>query len=132
MGQLFWLDMDDTQINNDPATKNAPLWVKTILRAMNAHGMYVNDNGGYQSSYFQLQTESQVQYSSLGAGDPWHDFAKTNWVRSGTDPAYIGAIQGSPPTGTSQDVWIKSWLAVWRHLRVIDPCAIPRPTACIN
>jgi hypothetical protein len=132
MGQLFWLDMDEAQLNSDPATKDAPSWVKTILRAMHNHGMYVNDNGGYQSAYFQLQTEAQVQYSSLGAGDPWYDFGKANWDRSGVEPAYVGALQGHPPSGTSQDVWIKNWQAVWKRLRVIDPCFIPRPTPCIN
>jgi hypothetical protein len=133
MGQLFWLDMDEAQINSNPTTMNAAPWAKLILKAMHTHGMYVNDNGGRGAAYFQLQTEAQAQYTSLKAGDPWLDFAKANWIRSSTDPAYFAQLQGPQPSNPQdRSKWINDWQAIWRHLHVVDPCTIPRPTPCIT
>jgi len=110
--------------------------VKTILKAMRTYGMYVNDNGGFGRTYFQFQSESQVQYASLGAPDAWFNFAKkvgeaNGWVRySGApdDPGArrVGKFQGEPPKAdAARRRWADDWKDVWRRLVVINPTAIP-------
>jgi hypothetical protein len=64
MGQHFYLDMTDAQINALPG----PLWQKTILRAMAHYGMFVGDTGG---SSWDIQFESGSSYTSFGYQDPW-------------------------------------------------------------
>lgn len=54
LGHLFRLAITEAELDNHPATRTAPPWVRTILTAMREYGMYVNDNGGYQDGYFQL------------------------------------------------------------------------------
>ena len=132
VGQLFHLRMTEADIDAHPATKSAPEWVKTILKAMRTHGMYVNDIGGYGSSYFQIQSESQVQYTCLGAPDAWLSFAEQNgWTLypgAPDDPGErrVGKLQGEPPKeDAARRQWIADWQDVWRKLVVIDPLAIP-------
>ncbi len=69
MGQHFYLEMSDAQIN----ALMVPSWQKTILRAMAHYGMYVGDTGG---SSWGVQIESGTSYTSFGETDPWVTFAK--------------------------------------------------------
>ena len=132
MGQLLWLDLDANAIESDPTSKNAPPWAKTILKAMHDHGLYVNDNGGYQSAFFQLQTEAQAQYTSLGVSDPWFSFAQSNWVL-GSSNDRVGFLQGPAPQSPAQkDAFFTEWRNFWQqHLHVVDTCALPG-VVCIN
>jgi len=132
MGQLFWLDLDATEIESHPTSKKAPQWAKTILKAMHEHGAYVNDNGGYQSAFFQLQTEAQSQYTSLNAGDPWLSFGQANWA-PGSSNDLVGFLQGSPPpAGAQRTAFYTEWRDFWQqHLHVVDTCALPG-AVCIN
>ena len=124
MGQLLQLDISDATINAQPAA-----WVRTILTAMKTYRMYVNDNGGNgQNSYFAIQSEGAVQYSSLNAGDPWLDFARSNQWWTGQNNDLIGSLQGSTQDVTTINYWRMN---VWNHLRVIDPCILPgSPVPC--
>jgi hypothetical protein len=132
MGQLFWLDVDESQIKADPTSQNAPAWAQTIMAAMHHYGMYVNDNGGYQSSFFQVQTEAQAQYTSLGADDPWLAFAKSNWTQ-GSNQDYVGLLQGNPPQDPAQrSAFYVNWRTFWQqHLHVLADCQLPGQS-CIN
>jgi hypothetical protein len=67
MGQHFFLDMSDAQI--DSLAK--PAWQKTILRAMARYGLYVGDTGGGF-----LKLESGSSYTSFGLPDPWIGIAR--------------------------------------------------------
>jgi hypothetical protein len=132
MGQLFHLRMSEEEIAGHPATGPASAWVKTILRAMATYGMYVNDNGGYGSAYFQMQSEAQVQYTCLGAPDAWLSFAEQNdWARflgEEGDPGIrrVGKLQGEMPReDAARRKWVTDWQDVWRRLVVINPEAVP-------
>jgi hypothetical protein len=129
MGQLFHLRMTPDEIDADPATSTAAPWAKTLLKAMATYGMYVNDNGGYGSNYFQIQSESQVQYTSLRQPDPWLALAQkhkwTAWPPDAAEAMLVGKLQGEPPPEPKRAQWISDWQTVWRRLVVIDPQAIP-------
>jgi hypothetical protein len=132
MGQLFWLDLDAAQIKADAVSGKAAPWAQTILTAMHDHGMYVNDNGGYQNAFFQLQTESQAQYTSLGASDPWQKFATDNSWAGGVNQDYVGRLQGSPSDASQAAAFYAGWRAFWQqHLHALEPCQLPTQT-CIN
>ena len=129
MGQLLWLDLDKGQLESNLTSRGAPGWAKVIMSAMHEHGAYVNDNGGYLNSFFQIQTEAQSQYTSLGAGDPWLDFAKQNWV-PGANQDYVGRLQGTPTNPASS--FYADWRTFWQqHLHVLDSCQLPGQ-ACIG
>jgi hypothetical protein len=64
MGQHFYLDMTETQIN----ALSVSAWQKTILRAMATYGLYVGDTG---SGGWGIQFESGASFTSFGQTDPW-------------------------------------------------------------
>jgi len=67
MGQHFFLDMSDAQI--DALAK--PDWQKAILRAMARYGLYVGDTGGGF-----IKIESGASQTSFGQADPWVQIAQ--------------------------------------------------------
>jgi hypothetical protein len=120
------------QLNLSPAEIDAlpvPKWKKTLLIAASRYGLIVADTG--TNAYFSLETESGLQYTSLGArgqfADPWQVFAAANgWPRRRQ-----GEIADYPPAhyfGSMQNAadgmnWTER---VWSRLRVIDPCVSAR------
>jgi hypothetical protein len=71
LGTLFQLNMTDAQI----AGSGAPGWEKTIMTAMAHYGMYVNDTDGIGD--IELETESDISYTSLGGPALLSDFIKS-------------------------------------------------------
>jgi hypothetical protein len=119
MGQLLQLQLTPAQISS----ASPEPWVRTMLTAMAAYGIYVNDNGGTsQNSYFAIQSEGAVQYSSIKEGDPWLDFAKANHWWPGSNNDLIGSLQGKTQDASTVNSWRTN---VWSHLRVVDPCVLP-------
>jgi hypothetical protein len=70
VGQHFWLDMTDAEIDN----LDVPDWKRTILRALSRYGAFVGDTGGNEA--FTFQFESGSSYTSFGIEDPMVAFAR--------------------------------------------------------
>jgi hypothetical protein len=70
VGQHFWLDMTDDEIE----ALDVPNWKKTILRALSRYGAFVGDTGGNEA--FTFQFESGSTYTSFGIDDPMVAFAR--------------------------------------------------------
>jgi hypothetical protein len=102
MGQHFYLDMTDAQID----ALNKPGWQKTILRAMAHYGMYVGDTGG---GSWGVEFESGSSYTSFGYQDPWERLGQQLGVPTWEDPEigrrrYIFDFQKAVDWGASLSV----------------------------
>lgn len=114
-GQWFQLNLTLPQIQAIPGIAD---WQKTILTAMSIYGMYVGDQGS--NGAFELQTESPAMYSSMGAPNPWREWAEIEVTTPNNHISYDGStlsldLGGGLPTS----FWTN-------NLRVIDPCVIKR------
>ena len=106
MGQHFYLDMTDAEIN----ALIEPAWEKTILRAIAHYGMFVGDTGG---SSWNIQFESGSSYTSFGNQDPWtrlgQQYGVTTWDGAADGKRrYVFDLQN-----------VVNWGA---ELKVADPC----------
>jgi hypothetical protein len=101
MGQHFFLDMSDAQID----ALNEPPWEKTILRAMARYGMFVGDTGG---DAWGIQFESGSSYTSFGYQDPWEQlgqqFRVPTWNAAGGRRRYIFDFQQAVDWGAKLKV----------------------------
>jgi hypothetical protein len=105
IGQRFFLDMGEAQINALPA----PEWKRTILRAMAEYGMYVGDTGG---AGWGIKFESGSSYTSFGRQD--------EWIRVGDK---LGAVKwNDPETGRTLRVFKLANVIDWEsRLKVLQP-----------
>jgi hypothetical protein len=86
---------------------HVPGWQKPILIAMAKYGMYFGDTG--TRNLFNIEVESDLQYTSMGQPPKWLPLAKANhWAYwDGEGGMYTGKFKHSVD---------------WSRLRVIDPC----------
>lgn len=104
MGQHFWLDMSDAEIED----LDVPAWKRTILRALARYGAYVGDTGGNEA--FGFQFESGTTFTSFGVDDPMVAFARAQ--ESGVAARDDGGYDFDLGSGVD-----------WRgRLRVLEPC----------
>ena len=106
-GQRFWLQMTDAEI----AGLHAPLWKKTILRALARYGAFVGDTGGNEALSFSF--ESGSTFTSFGLPDPVLIFARRiSWAVRFSGGRYRFDLASDVP---------------WRsRLRVVAPCVTAR------
>jgi hypothetical protein len=102
MGQRFWLDLSDAQID----ATSAPAWEKTIAKAVHDYGAYFGDTGG---NGFGFMLESSTPYVAAGVANPWDFYWPGQGVRKHPTWGYTAT-----PSST----------AIWSHLKAIAP---PRP-----
>jgi hypothetical protein len=108
MGARLQLDYTPREI----AALDVPSWQKPILKAMAKYGMFFGDTG--TANLFNIEVESDLQYTTMGSAPKWLNFAKANdW--SFSPGAYGGYYSGKFTTGVD-----------WHRLRVIDPCVTAR------
>jgi hypothetical protein len=100
---LFVLNMTVDQIN----ALNAPVWQKTLLRAMSVYGMFFVDTGAGGS--VSIDYESGNMYTSISqTADPWIDFARSNgWPRTANNDGWYGNLGG---------------FVNWDNLQVVRSC----------
>jgi hypothetical protein len=108
MGTRLQLDYTPQQID----ALRVPAWQKPILKAMATYGMFFGDTG--TANLFNIEVESDLQYTTMGSAPKWLNFAKANgWAYwSG---GYGGLYAGKFTTGVD-----------WHRLRVIAPCVTAR------
>jgi hypothetical protein len=102
MGQHFYLDMSDAEIDALPSDQ----WQKTVLRAMAHYGLYVGDTGGGF-----LKIESGSSLTSFGRPDPWVQYARS----VGIPPAL------STDTGQPEYLFDLSNVVDWRRRLKVVP-----------
>ncbi len=103
MGQHFYLDMSDEQIDG----LSVPAWKKVVLKAMAHYGMFVGDTG---SDYlgWSIFIQSGSSATSFGLEDPWKDVARQYNV---------------PVSSGGASYWDLGGTVDWQSkLRVADPC----------
>jgi len=110
-GQVFYLDMTDTEIN----ALSAPTWRKTILKAMAHYGMYVGDTGG--SSAFGVQMISDSTYTAYGQEGAMQKFARMHQSEGGI------TASGSTPGKWYMDL-TQPGLDWFAKLNAVDACVI--------
>lgn len=125
---------DINLINNNLNVPGAsiPEWKKVLLRTLVEYGAIVNDTG--TGSYFAFHTEAGIQYTSMGASDPWLSWAQTLAGSSATscwngandvelDCQFSGSGDGYSPVWKNTADGITSWHdTVWSHLEVVSSC----------
>jgi hypothetical protein len=108
MGQTLQLDP-----SYDIDALNVPVWRKTILKAMQQHGLMIGDTGG---GGWGVQALSGSTYTSFGFRDALVTFAQS----AGVSPYYDGSIGKTVyPLDLRDGV-------DWSRLRVVDPCVLER------
>ena len=103
MGARFWLDMTEAEID----ASGAPLWERTIAKAMHEYGGYFGDTGGAGLSFM---LESSSPYVAAGVANPWDGYWPAQGVRKDPTWGYNATFSGRIP-----------WSA---RLRVIAPPAV--------
>ena len=111
MGARLQLNMSTAEIES----LHIPRWKKTILVAMSRYGAFFSDTG--TDGYWHFQTESGLQYLSLGYEDQWWHFGQANgWEFYSPDNALVGHWH-------DDDDGISSWRTqIWSRLRVVHSC----------
>ncbi|TMQ16390.1 MAG: hypothetical protein E6J91_11760 [Deltaproteobacteria bacterium] len=107
LGARFRLNLTWAQID----ALAIPGWKKAVLKAMSKYGAFMNDTGS--SFYFDWQTESGNQYTSMGAADPWLAFGAANWQ------PWQGGYTGTWHNNDDGIDWLNQ---VWANLQVVDDC----------
>jgi hypothetical protein len=108
MGQMLQLD---PSYNVDALS--VPTWKKTILRAMQQHGLVIGDSGG---GGWGVQALSGSTYTSFGFRDALVTFAQS----AGVSPYYDGSMRK-----TVYPLHLRDGVD-WSRLRVVDPCVVQR------
>jgi hypothetical protein len=109
MGQHFFLDMSDLEIN----LLEIPEWQKTIVRALAHYGAFVGDTGG---SGWVLKLWSGLPYKRAGDPDPWLGVGQLFGV-----PSYIAG------DGSRRYTFDMRTAVDWdSRLRVVSPCVSRR------
>jgi hypothetical protein len=103
MGVRFWLDMTPAEID----ATGAPLWERTIAKAMHEYGGYFGDTGG---AGFSFMLESSIPYAAAGVANPWDGYWPAQGVRKDPTWGYNSTFSGRIP-----------WSA---KLRVIAPPSV--------
>ena len=132
MGTRLWLDIP-------VATIESYAWMnreqKTILEALASYGGVMNDTGA--EGIFDLQLEGGMEYTALGAADPWFPWAESAAAQQPAQQIGWERWNGNmllhlynQYSGTYGPAW---WIAnVWSHLRVVDPCVSNRTCDSAN
>jgi hypothetical protein len=107
IGQHFWLDMSDAEIN----ASSAPAWRKAIWRAYAHYGAYVGDTGGVNGN-LGFSAESAQSWLSFGYADPWVALGERYGLETWRDSAGVLRYLFDARPGVD-------WAS---RLRVVDPC----------
>jgi hypothetical protein len=107
LGQHFWLDMSDAQID----AISAPAWRKAIWRALAHYGAYVGDTAGVNGN-LGIAAESTQSWLSFGYADPWVALGERYGLETWRDSAGVLRYLFDARPGVD-------WAS---RLRVVDPC----------
>ncbi len=125
MGARLYLNMTFSQI--DRLSPSVPQWKLVILRTLATYGAIINDTGS--SFYFDWQTESGEQYTSMGVADPWLAFAEAMAAAGNQDWHPVNVLPDGGYehyTGTwfdNDDGLDGGWTAdVWDNLVILNEC----------
>lgn len=95
-----------------------PEWKKVFLRTLAVYGAIVNDTGS--DFYFNWQTESGNQYTSMGVDDPWLAFGRKLAEQPRSD--WRGDRAGYAGLWLDSDDGLEWSRQIWSKLQVVDAC----------